>query len=441
MGISFTSDQIMAMAPDASAANAGKKLALAKSWLESGQSSSALWGRCQGSALYAVRVDLSDLTIECSCPSRKHPCKHGLGLLMLAYTTPGAVPVSDPPAWVADWLKKRQTSHKAKETQKAVGVSAKTAVSQTKRAEKRLALVTQGIDQLDTWLCDLVRNGLANVATQSFKFWEQQATRMVDAQAPALASRLRRIATIPNATPDWPERLLEQLGLLALLIHAFRRLDQLESTLQDDIRQLIGWTIDQEEVLARGEQLTDDWLIVGQLLEENERIRTQSTWLLGRATGRAALHIQFAPNHANFPEIITFGSSQRAELTYWPSAAPQRALFAKRLSAIAPIEEPLTAQTSANTFLEMVAHRLARQPWQERFLCALHAVTPTIQANRWYIRDQHGEALPLVAGDHWRLLALSGGRSLDFAGEWDGRALMPLGVLVDQRYYDVKRSI
>ena len=96
------------------------------------------------------------------------------------------------------------------------------------------------------WLEDLVRNGLASVETQPASFWEGQAKRLVDAQAPGLAGRVRRLAALPHATPDWTARLLDDLGRLALLTHAFRRVDQLDPALQEDVRGLIGWSLSQD---------------------------------------------------------------------------------------------------------------------------------------------------------------------------------------------------
>ena len=260
MAIPLTTEQVLALAPDTSSAAAGKKLGNTKPWRNLGRNAEALWGECQGSALYQVKVDLATFTVHCSCPSRKIPCKHSLGLLLLAVNTPPAVPVAEPPEWVATWLAKRHTVSKRHEAKEAPTTQTPSP-AQTKRAEKRLELVTKGLERLDLWLNDLVRNGLASVETQPATFWEQQAAHMVDAQAPGVASRLRRIASIPNSSPSWPEKLLTQLGRLALFTHAFRQSSQSEpepgdqannvSSLQEDVRQLIGWTLDQDEVAAR----------------------------------------------------------------------------------------------------------------------------------------------------------------------------------------------
>src|ERR1019366_9585573 len=135
------------MAPDSSSATAGKKLGNAKLWQNIGQSPAALWGECQGSALYQVRIDLSTLSLQCSCPSRKLPCKHGLGLLLLAATSPSDVPETDAPEWITSWLANRAAATQRKETPKPAG--APPSAAQVKTAEKRMAQVTHGIEHLD----------------------------------------------------------------------------------------------------------------------------------------------------------------------------------------------------------------------------------------------------------------------------------------------------
>src|SRR3954447_17171202 len=116
--MNLSTDQVLALARDVASAGAGKKLANAKAWQSFGQTAQALWGECQGSALYQVRVDLRDTTVSCSCPSRKFPCKHGLGLLLLAAGLPGTIPQATPPEWVGAWLAKRE-SDKARREEKS----------------------------------------------------------------------------------------------------------------------------------------------------------------------------------------------------------------------------------------------------------------------------------------------------------------------------------
>ena len=55
--------------------------------------------------------------------------------------------------------------------------------------------------------------------------------------------------------------------------------------------------------------------------------------------------------------------------------------------------------------------------------------------------DSAGYTLPLAGGDHWLLLALSGGRPLHMIGEWSGEKLLPLGAIVDGMYTPLGREI
>ena len=437
MGIQITSDQVLALAPDSSSASAGKKLGNSKHWQNIGMNADALWGECQGSALYQVKIELASLTSQCSCPSRKLPCKHSLGLLLLAASS--GVSAAEVPEWVTSWLAKREAGNTRKQERAEKAVKAASegpSAAQLKTAEKRLANVKKGVETLDLWLNDLVRQGLASVSSQPASFWYQQAARLRDAQAGALDTRVRRLAAIPNASPTWPEKLLAELGKLALLTHAFAQEEQLEPGMREEVRLLIGWSLTQDEVSVRGETLRDDWLILGQVHTEDERGKTQYTWLTGARSGRVAMILQFSMAGQPFSENFALGSHQEAELTFWPGTYPQRAFMSKRLGELAPITDALPGVDKIETFLAHIAQALGQQPWLERFLCVLRGVVPVCSEDGklWHIRDCEGQALPCADSTGWLLLALSGGHPVDLAAEWDGTLLRPLAAMANGTY-------
>src|SRR5262245_45411607 len=114
--MAWTVDQVLGLATDDGSAKAGQGLARASKWKELGQTAHALWGAIQGSGEdpYRVRIDLTEPAFKCSCPSRKIPCKHGLGLLLILAEHPGTVPTATPPDWVAEWLAERAKRQDAK---------------------------------------------------------------------------------------------------------------------------------------------------------------------------------------------------------------------------------------------------------------------------------------------------------------------------------------
>ena len=432
MSAGMTPEGVAALAPDAKVAAAGRKLGVLKSWEGPGRSDDALWGECRGSAVYQVRVDLSDLAVKCSCPSRKHPCKHGIGLLFLHLETP--LPETSAPDWVTDWLARRAASTK---TRKSAGNREETAPdpeAKAKRVQKRVSRVAAGLEALDLWMEDLVRDGLATAGTRPASFWETQAKRMVDAQAPGVAARLRHLSGLPNSSPDWPEKLLAGLGRLALLSEAFRRLEALEAPLAESIKAELGIPLPQEEVLERGEKTADRWIVLGQHTGDEDRLKARRTWLLGRESQRYALILQFASAGAPFTEGFVPGTVVEGELAFYPGAYPLRAVFRSREGAAARAGE-LPGHGTLGAFLDHTSTVASRQPWLERLPATLEAVVPLLYEERWLVRDREGEAVPLADGDHWSLLSLSGGYPVDLAAEWDGEALLPIGVVADGIYH------
>ncbi len=146
MPATWTTEQIIALAPDASSAKNGKALADARKWVSLGQNAKAVWGECQGSGKlpYQTQIDLTETAFRCSCPSRKFPCKHGLGLFLLKLSQPTAFTENTPPDWVSEWLKAR-VQKRAKQSEPAGGVVDPAA---TKRAQQRHSKVTAGMQEL-----------------------------------------------------------------------------------------------------------------------------------------------------------------------------------------------------------------------------------------------------------------------------------------------------
>ena len=64
---------------------------------------------------------------------------------------------------------------------------------------------------------------------------------------------------------------------------------------------------------------------------------------------------------------------------------------------------------------------------------------PCEDAGRWCLRDSARGVIPLAKrlATPWPLVAASGGAPVTVFGEWNGYALLPLGVLAEGRLIDL----
>ena len=442
--MTLDANQILALAPDPASAKAGSQLAAARNWSNLGSSDAALWGECQGSGKtpYRTQIDLGGPAFKCTCPSRKFPCKHGLGLYLLRAAEPALFGAAEEPAWVTDWLQGRQV-RQDKKADKAAAIEASpeaaaaAAAQARKREEKREDKVSAGLVELQTWLHDLAREGLAAVRSRGQGFWDAIAARMADAQAAPLARRLRRAGSMlyQSGLRNAEGLVANELASLYLLAQAWQRIDTLPPPLQADVRALLGWTMSQDEVL-RQSPVADCWHVLAQTTFDDERLRVRATWLHGAATGRWALHLQYAVGTQGFEQQMAPGTAFDGELCFYPSAYPLRAHIRRQDDA-----RPMTTiarPSGLDALLDVHANALAVQPFLERHPALLDGLVPD-PVDHGILHDAHGRRI--VVHPSFRhplhLLALSGGRPLTICGEWDGRTLLPLSVWHDGRLVNV----
>lgn len=433
----LTEQQIQALAPDAQVASAGKKLGGAKPWGNVGISSRALWGECKGSGAkpYQVRIDQSDYAAKCSCPSHKFPCKHAIGLLTLLASQPALAVAGAEPEWVAEWLNKRAQTAQSK-LERAQAPAEVDEAAQQKRQAKRAERIEDGLAALELWLADLMRRGLAQIASEGPAFWEKQAARLVDAQAAGLAYRLRALGDEIGTREDWPGRTLDGLGQIALILKAWQRKEKLTPELRRELETQLGIAVKEDEVLAHGESLQDEWQVIAQEIEETGRLRMRWTWLLGKQSRRYALLLHTAVNQQAYAENFVPGTAFQATLRFWPGSYPLRALLENNAGNTSAPGQFWHAET-VEDFLQRHAAALAGNPWLQRLPLVLEDAVPLQQNGQWWVVDGAGKALPVQTNGQdklWTWTAHCGGRPSAIAGEWRAGAFNPLALYLNQRY-------
>ena len=433
---------MLALAPDAGSTAAGRKLAAPGPWSATGSSPGtagqpgddaqpAVWGLCSGSGKnpYQTVVDLGGPAFRCSCPSRKFPCKHALGLLLL--WSAGGVAPGGPPDWAASWLADRAGRAAARPAADAGPAGAPDPAAAARRVEQRAARVAGGVEELATWLADQVRGGLAGLERSGHRPFDAVAARMVDAQAPGLAARLRDLPGVVAGGAGWPGRLLEELAQLHLTVAASRRLDRLPPGLAACVSRELGVPVAREDVLATA-PVRDEWSVVGLRDSSADRLTTRRVWLHGARTGRTALVLSFAPPGQAPDATLVPGTALDADLHFHPGSAPLRAVVGTRHGEPRPL--PRWAGGSLDDAARAFAAAVAADPWTTSWPVLLAAVTPLPAEPRWVGVDATGGRVPLLGEEaRWRLLAVSGGRPVPLAAECTATGIRPVSVLDGDR--------
>lgn len=434
----LTPEKILSHAPDPGTAQRAQAVAHTFKWRTLDGNGRAIWGTLGNpDDPYLTVVDFSGPGFKCSCPVKRKPCKHGIGLLLLfAKQNDEFHLVEEPPEDVTEWLAKRD----ARRGKSADGKPTRSAAEEDALAEKRREArakrhyqMADGLAELESWLTDLLRQGLASLEGQSNSYWQELSGRMVDAKLPGIARRIRQFPALMEQ-PDWHEQLLAEIGDIWLIVRGFANMEHLPEGLQDDLLSVAGVNFKKAEVLA-GPGLSDHWLVAGQTESEEENLLARRVWLVGEKSKQNVLLLDFSWGGAEFDTSWKLGTVVEGEVAFYPSAFPQRILFKDFKLTDRPFDLA-NGFATLEKMAEGYAQALAANPWLGQFPAFLQEVVPVYFSEKFYLVDTEGRQLPLFPDDDlgWRLMALSGGRPISVFGVWNGECFQPLSAVVERQF-------
>ena len=350
------------LATDQSSLKAAAGLAKPAKWSGVGAShdGALVWGECAGSGAnpYRVMADLRDLGNKCTCPSRKFPCKHVLGLLWMKAEAVTAFAPAETPAWVSDWLGRRRTGSGAAKAPSNTPASApkdlraaqqaepeqvedpkdkaRREAAAAKRSEDTERAILDALDALEQWIGDQLRLGLSAFVDDATSRCRRIAARLVDGKAAVLAGRIDELPGRLLALPagDRPRGAVVELGKLVLLARAFRAAPR-----DADIRRAIAASETREAVLDNPQTLRVNarWEVLDEQIQtRRDGLVSQATWLLNLDGDgpRFAMLLDFFPaSVGRRGSVFTPGERFQGELAFYPSRQPLRALLVTRAAA------------------------------------------------------------------------------------------------------------
>ncbi|MDJ1502631.1 SWIM zinc finger family protein [Xanthocytophaga agilis] len=442
----LTEEQIAQLSPDTASLAAGKGLAGTSKWVSFAYNERVLWGEIKGSGStpYRSQIDLTNTAFKCSCPSRKFPCKHGLGLyLMFTRNFADFTKTENEPVWVKEWMDKRASKPATTEPKPEADVEtvAKQAKAKEKRQNKRLEEIAGGVAELDLWVKDLLRGGLLAFPEKGPQFWKKTAARMVDAKAPGLGNMVKEFQEINYFSGNtWQGEALQQATKIFMLLEGVKNIDALPTLVQEDVKSLIGISRNQKELLedAAAEKIKDIWLVLGRQREVNdEDLTIQRDWLYGTQSKRFALILNFAYRSAPIQNLVVPGTATQAELVFYPGNYPLRAAIKMVGSNSTQFSIP-EMFGNWDAVQEYYTQILSKFPWADNIPLFVKDLLPVTHASKWHLRDSDGYIMPLPADFDiqklYQILAISGGASVHMSFLRQKDTVVPLGVWVDGKY-------
>ena len=383
--------------------------------------------------IHGVALDTASDALYCTCPFFPKPCWHALALSAL-YAQQGTA-AFEPAGELPGWLQQRSSGQPFPLHRSGLA-SDQRETQRIRRHDERLDRAGHGFDDLETWLLDTLRRGVATAVSEDPAFFKSIASRLADASMRGLSRNFRLLESLPADAPGWPEQTLAVLAEAALALRAFRARQRLPEALLSDLEAFIGIAMKKDTVLEQGERLRDTWAVAGAFEETvEEQLRQRRTWLLGARSGRYALLLDYAFGEAGLVPGFAPGAILDGELAFYPSAWPLRALAPETLAVLPEKAEKLPGFDSVASLAHAFATALGAQPWLAQFPAALNAVLPYAHNGSFGLADTAGQQLPLANGETagWPLVALAGGRPLTVFGEWNGSVFLALSALAEGR--------
>ncbi|PIE99586.1 MAG: hypothetical protein CR979_02745 [Propionibacterium sp.] len=428
--------RVEAAAPDSASVKAAMKLAKPGPWSDVGVSGDLVWGSCQGSGKkpYQVSIDSAGPAYKCSCPSRKFPCKHALALLFLwaqGHINESGEIASFASSWAEDRearaakaAAKKETAEKPK-TPEQIEKQKQAAAA---RAAQREEWVSQGLADLDRFLADQVREGLAANTADRPQRLQQVAARMVDAQAGAVSNWLHEVSYLPQ-TDDWPTKLLDEYALLHLLVSGWQRRDELPEPLVQTIRSRIGFITKTEDVL-KIPGVRDNWVVIGMVDADEDLVSVRKVWLWGKNTNNRALVLFFSRGREGLDSSLYPGLELDAELHFYPGNLKLRAVVGNKYQEIPRAVNWQLPGEQVSTAISQLRSAIAADPWVAGWPVAVRGNLVHNKKGFWLLAET-GLKLSGTETDSWQLLAEAGSAEIVVLGELSSEGLRPLCYLVD----------
>jgi hypothetical protein len=146
------------------------------------------------------------------------------------------------------------------------------------------------------------------------------------------------------------------------------------------------------------------------------------------------LVLQFSVRGQGITFTLTPGMCIQAELVFFPSIVPLRAIIKKQIASN-HVALPI-GLANWQEATSLLASQKAQLPFTTTSPLIVQKLTPVCINNQWFLQDALQAIMPIHQAENviWKLLAISGGQSLQMAVLAQQFSFLPIGVWANDNY-------
>lgn len=301
-------------------------------------------------------------------------------------------------------------------------------------SEQRLANIIAGADEIQARFKDLLRNGLLKFAQNIDSQTDLLKRRLIDCQAPGLASMVSALTKIDYTSDIWKDVFVSSLSQIYMTASALKNIQQLDTQWQNELLVLAGVSYPQHQVFECS-PVTDVWLVLAVTTEPFNSMILKRTWLYGQNSKRFAVYVQYFMDKSRDDFEVQIGSSLHSSLYFYEGIHSMRVLFKSFYvtnSAFAP-----QAYSGIDFALKIYRKALTDNPFMQVIPLILCDVQLAKKDGKFYLADSNNSAFPLMLNDVQKLnlLTYTCGRSFSCFVLLNQFYFKILSVWADNLYY------
>jgi len=296
--------------------------------------------------------------------------------------------------------------------------------------------MTAGADELIIWLADIAKNGLTTLYNQPHEFWDSITKRMVDAQLSGLSNRLKYIRNAISEEDE--EYIIDTISELYLLAKSIRKIEAFSEEEQLTFLKAGGYNITKKQ-LAKAGGIQDEWLVLGVVNGEEDKIKYRRTWIQGAKSKFMGQILDYAWGKNEFMQNWQAGMTFTGDMRVYPGAYKLRVMVENHAHS-GHLFNSYAAYPDLEAFLKAYTMAIASNPVLFRFPVCLKEVSVQVANQQIFIVDNQLNSLLCKCSEDakWGLVSASAGHKIQIFGEWDGSLFLPLSLICQERFIHLK---